>query len=1335
MKAAAHSRRPPIATTGFLAALGRLLALLVLAGALLAIVVSSAGAFSTHAYIPSLSEKLSEGIPAEGPHGEAIPLPGQLNLEAASMTVDSGHLWIADNGDRVDEFDAATGAFMSQLAQAEGQATFGICCGRGRSGIAVGHSTGELIYVGERIKQSADIAIFDNKGTLETTWTGAATPAGSFANLAGERTIDVAVDNSTDPLDEAKGDVYVVDGEQQVIDVFHPEADGKEHYVGQITGPGSGKLFSPTEIPTRVAVDSSNGDVVVMTGRESGATSTVDIFEPGVLGQYTLAHKITGPINHPFNEIYDIAVDSGNGEIYVREKFENSNGKIAVVLSEFSVAGAYLGTLVGADTPTGELINPYALTVDPETHYVYFADREPTMDKEPTMYVFGPDIVTPDVTTAAPSGVTPSGATLEGTVNPLDAGAATCRFEWGTGRAFGKTAPCEPEGVTEGDVPVSVHAALSGLQTDTTYFYRLEAKNANGANPGEASQDQEFTTSGPGILEASVTNLADTSVTFDASINPHKVQSSYYYQYGTSASYGSDFPAAPGEAIGAGEGAVDVTPHHVQGLAAGTVYHYRVVVVTEPQPGETVVFYGPDQTFTTEAEAVSGLPDGRQWEMVSPPDKHGATIYPILEAGVVQAADSGDAIAYLADNPTESESPGFSNRIEILSTRGADGWETKSISPPHSGATGPSVGEGSEYRFFSPDLSEAVVQPFGSFLPELSPEASEATAMLRSLSPSCASSCYHPLVTGKPGFANVPPGTVFGEEPEGFCEGLYCGPQLIGATPDLRHMILDDVGNLGDVEWSEGKLTPIDEGAHGGLTFAGGSNSRGAISSDGSRVILDAGENFSPLYMRDLALEKTVPLNVAEPACVAENKCESETAGGLFELASTDGSKVFFTNGPTEPRGSQHHRLTKDASEDSRDLYECEMVEAAGELHCKLSDIAKEAIGVLGASEDASYLYFVANSVLAEGAVPGECDEIGGSTPPPGTTCNLYVRHDGVTKFVALLSGEDYHDWATTLSGSPVSVSPNGNWLEFMSQRSVTGYDNRDAVSGKTDAEVYLYDASTGRVVCASCDPSGARPTGANIDTLASAKGGLTGGTGLWYSEDWVAATVPGWIQFRNRSTAGHPRYLSDSGRLFFNSGDALVPQDVNGTQDVYEYEPPGVGDCTTVSTTFSERSGGCVALISSGTSAEESGFLDASEDGGDVFFLTYAKLQPQDYDNDIDIYDAHECTSAAPCFPTPIPQPPACTTAEACRAAPTPQPTSFGAPASATFSGVGDVVSSSGSAIKPKPLTRAQKLANALKTCRRKPKRKRATCERRARAQYGPVTPHKAASKKKGKR
>jgi hypothetical protein len=317
---------------------------------------------------------------------------------------------------------------------------------------------------------------------------------------------------------------------------------------------------------------------------------------------------------------------------------------------------------------------------------------------------------------------------------------------------------------------------------------------------------------------------------------------------------------------------------------------------------------------------------------------------------------------------------------------------------------------------------------------------------------------------------------------------------------------------------------------------------------------------------------------------------------------------------------------------------------------------------LLGTSETGSYVYFVASGVLAEGAVSGGD--------------NLYAAHYATgawtTSYIATLSGEDEKSWyvkasggSPTLEGVASRVSPNGRYLAFMSNASPTGYDNLDAVSGQRDQEVYIYDAVTGRLACASCDPTGARPVGVF---------GLH--TGVFSPRDgWAAGNIPGWrVTDATQHTVYQPRYLSDSGRLFFNSPDALVAQDTNGLEDVYEYEPAGTGNCASTSVTFNEHSLGCVSLISSGQSAATSTFMDASENGDDVFFVTAAKLTAEDYDASYDVYDAHLCSIAAPCQSAPV-SPPPCTSGDSCKAAPSPQPAIFGPAPSATFSGIGNVV------------------------------------------------------------
>jgi hypothetical protein len=326
-------------------------------------------------------------------------------------------------------------------------------------------------------------------------------------------------------------------------------------------------------------------------------------------------------------------------------------------------------------------------------------------------------------------------------------------------------------------------------------------------------------------------------------------------------------------------------------------------------------------------------------------------------------------------------------------------------------------------------------------------------------------------------------------------------------------------------------------------------------------------------------------------------------------------------------------------------------------------------------------------------------------------------------ELVAVLSGEDSGAWGRNSEGGvqdrvSARVTADGSRLVFMSDRSLTGYDNRDAHSGRPDEEVYLYTGGTGGpagLVCVSCDPTGARPVGVEYEKI---NGGVAGGSNVWPDTAVIAGSVPGWTPFSLGEALYQSRYLDASGRVFFNSSDGLVPTDRNGTEDVYEYEPPGVGSCTTSSVTFSTASGGCVDLISSGTSGEESGFLDASESGDDVFFLTAAQLSKHDTDTSLDVYDARVGGGPGPEPPQPV----ECV-GDACQNPV--EPPEDQTPGSLTYKGPGNPLFSPapGMAVKPKtkPLARAQLLTKALKACRGDRNRaKRTKCEKKARRAYG---------------
>ncbi len=496
---------------------------------------------------------------------------------------------------------------------------------------------------------------------------------------------------------------------------------------------------------------------------------------------------------------------------------------------------------------------------------------------------------------------------------------------------------------------------------------------------------------------------------------------------------------------------------------------------------------------------------------------------------------------------------------------------------------------------------------------------------------------------------------------------LHLGAGFVTATPDLRHVVLSC--GSGYCEWSAEGLQPIGEPGYE-------DNMRRAISNDGSHI-----------------------------------------AGGPgYQIASSEGLLVFRTSGS----GLYVENLETGKSK---------LITVA------LNGGEEPAVQglVLGASEDGSYVYLVAKGVLSDAMNAEQEKAVAGGD-------NLYVLHRQVNgsaeawtpSFIATLSAGDERDWEPTQRIYPgtqtVEVSPAGRYLAFMSDRSLTGYDNMDASSGEPDEEVYRYDASTARLVCASCDPTGARPVGwrepqRTISDTASL------GEGAWAGR-WVAATIPGMSEVGAQkgvtepaqAALYEPRYILDSGQLFFDSHDALVPQDVNGVGDVYEYEPGGEGSCAATSS-------GCVALLSGGTGPEESAFEDASANGRNVFFVTADKLVPQDVGNEYDMYDAHVCSTEAPC-PALVATPPPCDTADSCKPAEAAQPGVFGSSGSATFSGPGNPPPPAPAVVKPavKSLTKAQKLAKALRACRQKPKKKRALCKKQARKKFGASKAKKSA-------
>jgi hypothetical protein len=965
------------------------------------------------------------------------------------------------------------------------------------------------------------------------------------------------------------------------------------------------------------------------------------------------------------------------------------------------------------------------LTPNTTYHYRLVASNSlgSTFGQDKAFTTSGP----PRITYKPTSAIGHEEATLNAEVNPGEL-ETTYRFEYGETTAYGTEVPIGGQSIGSGAAPVPVTAPLTSLKLGVTYHFRVVGENSAGTT---VAADQKFTTIPPAPVDASYsTDVGPTEATLHTLINPLGNDTHYFFQYGTESCAANpaactDAPAAPGEDIGAGTEDV-AKAQKLTGLAPGTTYFYRVLATNTL--GTT---QGPERAFTT-PEPVSSfaLPDSRAWEMVSPPDKEGAPVEALTrEGGVILASEDGNRLTYVVDGVLgEAEGNRSPEWQQILAGRGANSWASQDIATPNGKATGITAGSAPEYQFFAPDLSTALVEPAG-LEPPLAAGVKQATPYLRDN----AIRTYLPLVTE----ANVAVGALQG-----------AGVHFVDASPDLSAIVIVSTAALlgpgsapGLYEWTAGALQFVSVLPNGTPATEAELGFRGrvlvhSISDAGTRIVWTRKEENAGgghLYMRDTAKGQTIQLDqavgVAEPS----------KGSAQFQAASHDGSRIFFTD---------KQRLTHDSTAEPAqgvgkpDLYECEILEEEGKLACRLKDLTIDAHEgehafvqnlIFGADEDGSSAYLVAQGVLAG-------NENGNGETAQAGKYNLYHLHDDgsqwTTAFVATLSGEDFPEWEGNNLGNTAfltaRVSPNGRYLAFMSSSPITGYDNVDAgpaAKGARDEEVYLYDSDAASLTCVSCNPTGQRPLGV-LDHNESGEGLglLVDRRKVWAEfghERWLAGNIPGWTAQTLTSAVFQSRYLSDEGRLYFNSPDGLVPAAVNRRENVYEYEPSGVGSCEA-------HTGGCVALLSPGTSERESAFLEATPSGGDVFFVTESNLLPQDTDTAFDIYDARTCSAGSPCQTIQQPPPGGCTEAGTCRPSLPPQQSPGGPGGSAAFSGPGNaaqpppqVQAKGNQASKPttKPLTGKQKLAKGLMQCRRKyahSKKKRKACESHARRLSG---------------
>jgi DNA-binding beta-propeller fold protein YncE len=979
----------------------------------------------------------------------------------------------------------------------------------------------------------------------------------------------------------------------------------------------------------------------------------------------------------------------------------------------------------------------------------------------------------PRITGPVVSAITATSAHFSGQINPNAPAGDPLAFDvnW----KFECSPACP--GLTGGTLPADntsheVSEEATGLQPGQRYEVALIGTNANGvpvpAGPGS------FTTPAvaPGVISSAVAAASGTEATLSSQIDPGGAPTTYYYEYITEVQYmsnGETFQSAEKTPESAPVGEAGNNKDHeanvtIVGLTANTNYRFRILakndITSTSGEAELLFTHNPEGSSGCANEALREendsllLPDCRAFEQVSPADNAEAFV-PFGQneeaEGLVgslwpmQAAASGEALAYVAEPSSRSGcgegtgNAGAGEGDEQLATRSASGWVACDIQPLASSSE-------TTYQAFSSSLGSGVLR-------------TGKEEALQSGVPGHCDQLYSRAGTG-------PFTALFTPQAGGECSGL--SNFFAGGTSDYSQIAFESKealaegaiassGELGQeniYDSSAGSVRTVNV-LPGASPSPAPQASVGALSSE-PQILLGTGAklpaanlsnavsaNGSQIFWTNLTGASDVIYTRKNPAqeqseitagkCTeAEKACTQQVSAGpaTYQTATPDGRYAYYT---------EAGKLWRyDTQSESRE---------------ELAGTGADVQGVIGVNEtgqDGAYLYFVAEGKLASGAQARKCEaapsgqaasEEEAGKAPAGYGCNLYVIHEGQTSLAAVLLASDNEfkgntfgtsqpkkgDWRPVLGYRSAELSANGQNLVFMSNRQLTSYQNvnRNGECGGGDehpthscTEIYLYNAQSNNIACASCTPSGAPPIHEkDAENLEGRATYLPGDFG---------------------SITHARRFISNNGsRVFFNSDQPLSPQDKNGVQDVYEWEAPGSGSCADGS---SANGDGCITLLSGGTSTSGSLLLDADETGDNAFFASRAALVPGGSNGEKpNVFDAR-VDGGFKGAPGATVQPPECKSAEACKP-PAGEPPVESFPASAAFSGAGNLVVTLEAAKPPvkKPtvrkLTRAQELVKALKICKRERKASRVKCEALARKRYGPSKAKKAHNKRRKNR
>ncbi|HWP32536.1 MAG TPA: fibronectin type III domain-containing protein, partial [Solirubrobacterales bacterium] len=784
------------------------------------------------------------------------------------------------------------------------------------------------------------------------------------------------------------------------------------------------------------------------------------------------------------------------------------------------------------------------------------------------------------IETEAATGVLPTETTLHGHLDP-DGFDTTFYFEYGKTKLYGHTIAAPPGDDVGTSAPGNLQLAktLEGLEPGTTYHFRIVGENETGATAGK---DMTFKTpQAPSIEGVFSSDVTASSASLRGRINPNGTEPSfettYRFQYGTTTSYGQSVPA--------GDGTLPATPGGqnvnvpISGLSEVT-YHFRLVAEndwgTAVSEDQTLDFKAPSSCPNTTVRQQTGaayLPDCRAYELVSPANAGGSLLLP-------NAPESPYATNRFAFTGAFNAIPGSGNPPNsaedlYVATRTAAGWVTRYVGLQANEALGQMGFPG------EPDITGngtiTTDRSLDRFLTWRVNGGSVGALRPASYAPYLWDNEGNALGRLPTNFAEVPGA----DDPPG--EGGYEGDAKLSG--DGNHYVFSSVGLSfapGGLEESPGSVYDEDIStetvnivsktpAEADIPKDGAAGSPNeyiripAVSRDGSHILMStAAAAGTHLYM-------TVDGTEHYEVSLGEDEVNH---GVRFEAMSEDGTEVFFTTAA---------QMTGDDTDESADLYLWD--ENGGSPSLTRISVGDE--GSYGDNDACNptwttscdvevvpvdnrfyfgpFRYHPIDTALAEkgGTIYFYSPEqLEGSRGIPNLR-NLYVWREGVVRHVATLE--------STPNGSAtrIDVSPNGKFMAFVTKTKIGAYENAG------HAEMYRYDAQARALLCVSCKPDGSSPTS---DVEASQNGA----------------------------------FMTEDGRVFFSTEDALVPRDANGIRDVYEY----VGGRAQLITTGTGDN--------AGTSSTPIGLVGVSADGTDAFVSTYETLVGQDENGPfLKFYDA----------------------------------------------------------------------------------------------------------------